>query len=143
MAHRILVVDDDPDVLSLIKTALQFEHFEVTTARDGFEATAMAGKYLPDLIVLDIMMPKMDGFRVCRNLRQMKEFKKTPIVFLTAKDTPGDAEWGKKMGGSRYLTKPLDIRLLLTTVREFLSEQTREKDRPELDQVRRDARFEG
>jgi DNA-binding response OmpR family regulator len=143
MAYRILVVDDDPDCLALIKTALLFQGFEVATAKDGFEATAMAGKYLPDLIILDVMMPKMDGFRVCRNLRQMKEFKTTPIVFLTAKDTPGDAEWGKKMGGSRYLTKPLDMRVLLEAVRDCLTPDADEKDRPQLDQIRRDARFEG
>jgi len=143
MAKRILVVDDDPDICSLIKTALIFKEYEVAIANDGFEAATMAAQYLPDLIILDVMMPKMDGFRVCRNLRQMEEFRETPIVFLTAKDSESDEEWGKRMGGTCYLTKPLDMKLLLSTVQECLEQVESPKDRPDLEQMKRDAKFEG
>jgi len=142
MAKRILVVDDDADVCALLKSALLLKGYEVLTACDGFAASTMAMKYLPDLIILDVMMPKMSGFQVCQNLRRMPRFVETPIVFLTAKDTPGDEAWGLKMGGSHYVTKPFDLHELTAIVERILANVKEITDRPSYDPLRRDARFE-
>ena len=142
MAKRVLVVDDDPDVCSLVKSALFMKGFEVVTASDGFQASAQAMHYRPDLIVLDVMMPKMSGFQVCQNLRRMEQFKKTPIVFLTAKDSPDDEAWGLKMGGSHYITKPFEIHELVAIVTQVLAGVEEIADRPAVDSMKRDARFE-
>jgi len=142
MPKRVLVVDDDADVCALLKSALFVKGHEVLTATDGFAASTMAMKYLPDLIILDVMMPKMSGFQVCQNLRRMPQFRETPILFLTAKDTPKDEEWGLKMGGTHYVTKPFELNELLATVERILASVREITDRPPYEPFRRDTRFE-
>lgn len=142
MAKRILVVDDDIDTCILVRSFLFMKGYEVLIATDGFRASAMALEYLPDLIILDVMMPKMSGFQVCQNLRRMEPFRKTPIILLTAKDSPADEEWGRKMGCTAYVTKPYDPHQLTALVDEVLANVEEIADRPPFDHLRRDARFE-
>jgi DNA-binding response OmpR family regulator len=142
MAKRILVVDDDADVCALLKSALFLKGHEVITATDGFSASTMAMKYLPDLIILDVMMPKMSGFQVCQSLRRMEQFQATPIIFLTAKDAPGDEEWGRKIGGTHYITKPFELHEITALVEQVLAQVEETSDRPELDHLKRDVHFE-
>lgn len=142
MAKRVLVVDDDTDVCALLKSALFVKGHEVITATDGFAGSSIAMEYLPDLIILDVMMPKMSGFQVCQNLRRLKQFRETPIIFLTAKDSPSDEEWGRRMGGTHYVTKPFDLRELTSLVEQVLASVDEITDRPSFDHLKRDVRFE-
>jgi two-component system response regulator MprA len=111
---RILVVDDDPEILSFIRRGLQFEGYSVETAGDGTEAFAKAREKLPDLVILDVMMPGMDGMEVARRLRQAGE---VPILMLTAKGTVADRVAGLDSGADDYLVKPFSFDELLARIR--------------------------
>jgi CheY-like chemotaxis protein len=102
--HRILVVDDDPSVLSVLKRGLAYEGFAVDTASDGVEGLRVAGERSPDLVILDIMMPGLDGLEVLRRLRVADA--QLPIVMLTAKDAPADQVAGLERGADDYVVKP-------------------------------------
>jgi len=117
MSTRILVVDDDPEILSFLKRGLTFEGFAVETAYDGSEALAKARESEPDLIILDIMMPGIDGMEVSRRLRQASD---VPILLLTAKGTIADKVAGLDSGADDYLVKPFDFDELLARVRALL-----------------------
>ena len=103
MPHRILVVDDDPNTTRLVRLYLQRDGHVVSTAADGLEALQIAREKHPDLIVLDIMMPKMDGVELCRVLRQESD---VPIIMLTARTTDEDKLKGLDTGADDYVTKP-------------------------------------
>ncbi len=117
MPHRILVVDDDANTTRLVKLYLQRDGHTVTTAADGVEALNAAREKHPDLIVLDIMMPKMDGVEVCRVLRQESDI---PIIMLTARTTDEDKLKGLDMGADDYVTKPFSPGELAARVRAVL-----------------------
>ena len=117
MPHRILVVDDDPNTTRLVKLYLQRDGHTVTTAADGVEALNAAREKHPDLIVLDIMMPKMDGIEVCKVLRQESD---TPIIMLTARTTDEDKLKGLDTGADDYVTKPFSPGELAARVRAVL-----------------------
>ena len=124
---RILIVDDEPTVVTFIEGALLLEgKYELATASDGFDAGQQVISFEPDLIVLDIMLPKMDGFEVCRRLRQDKIA--TPILILTAKSQEVDKVLGLELGADDYVTKPFSPRELLARVKAILrrTQQTRE-----------------
>lgn len=107
MAYEsILVVDDSPTQLSLITNALRGQGYRVTTATDGEEALVKAASEQPDLIVLDIIMPKPNGFQVCRKLKRQDATKDIKILFLSSKDQDSDKIWGMRQGADAYLTKP-------------------------------------
>ena len=142
MSKRILVVDDSKDVCTIVKNALTMRGLEVITVTDGFAAMTSAMKYRPDLILLDVMMPKMSGFQVCENLRKRIEFAETPILFLTAKDTPQDEMWGRRVGGSLYLTKPFEVRELVKLVEQILAGKREQHHRPDFNPVKPDVDFE-
>ncbi len=114
---RILVVDDDPKIVSLLKRGLSYEGYTVDTASDGPEALAKAREREPDLVVLDIMMPGIDGVEVSRRLRQGGD---VPILMLTAKGTVADRVAGLDSGADDYLVKPFDFDELLARVRALL-----------------------
>jgi CheY-like chemotaxis protein len=101
---RVLVVDDESNITDLVTTALRYEGFEVASAHDGREALAAVDSFRPDLIVLDVMLPDLDGFEVQRRL--LDRGRPTPVVFLTARDATEDKVRGLTIGGDDYVTKP-------------------------------------
>ena len=115
---RILVVDDEPNILDVIAMALRFQGFEVETAANGREALAGVRSFQPHLMLLDIMLPDMEGFEVARRLGA--ERAGLPIVFLTARDTTEDKVRGLTMGGDDYVTKPFSLEELVARIRAIL-----------------------
>jgi len=118
--QKILIVDDEPDILELIEYNLKKEGYQVYSARNGQEAVAEAKKTLPDLIVLDIMMPKMDGIEACRIMRTMPEFKNTFMVFLTARSEEYSEIAGFNVGADDYIAKPIKPRALVSRINAIL-----------------------
>jgi two-component system, OmpR family, response regulator len=115
---RLLVVDDEPNIVDLLATSLRFAGFEVATASNGSEALRVASSFKPDLLVLDVMMPGLDGFTVVRRLRQ--EGVRAPVVFLTAKDATEDKVTGLTLGGDDYVTKPFSLEEVIARIRAVL-----------------------
>ncbi|MDZ4340386.1 MAG: response regulator transcription factor [candidate division NC10 bacterium] len=111
---RILVIDDEPEMVRGLRDNLSYEGYEVLTAREGREGLATALKELPDLIILDIMMPGMSGWDVCRELR--KKEVHIPIIMLTARGQEADTVMGLELGADDYITKPFSVRELLARV---------------------------
>ncbi|MBS4219386.1 response regulator transcription factor [Bacillus sp. FJAT-49711] len=118
MVERVLVVDDEPSIVTLLRFNLEKAGFSVMTAADGKTGLEMAMKENPDLIVLDLMLPGMDGMDVCKTLRQEKV--KTPILMLTAKDDEFDKVLGLELGADDYLTKPFSPREVIARVKAIL-----------------------
>lgn len=120
---RILLVDDDPSQVRLLDPLLTTKGFDITVAMDGAEGLRLAKRYLPDLIVLDVMMPEMNGVEVCIELKKDPETKDIPVLFLTAKDDPLDVEAELKAGAVGHFTKPINSGLLITEVKRLLHVQ--------------------
>jgi two-component system alkaline phosphatase synthesis response regulator PhoP len=118
--QKILIVDDEPDILELIEYNLKKEGYQVFLAHNGQEAVTEAKRSLPDLIVLDIMMPKMDGIEACRILRTMPEFKNTFMVFLTARSEEYSEIAGFNVGADDYIAKPIKPRALVSRINAIL-----------------------
>lgn len=127
MLKRLLVVDDEPNLLTAIAAVLRGKGFEVTTARNGKDALLQIARGLPDLIVSDVRMPVMDGYRLARQLRAAPHTKLIPIVFLTAKDETEDRIEGFQSGVDVYLTKPFEPDELVAVIQNILTrvERTR------------------
>ncbi|MEW6516219.1 MAG: response regulator [candidate division FCPU426 bacterium] len=121
MNWKILVVDDDPAIGRLIKMSLEVDGYEVRVVTSGFEAVEQAEAWKPDLLVLDIMMPGMNGYEVCSEIRRRPQFKGTKIIFLTARGNPGDAQHGFSLGCDDYIIKPFDPDELLDKVKSLFS----------------------
>ena len=118
---RILAVDDSPTILEMIKAILEAGGYEVITAVDGAEALETARAEKPDLILLDVMLPKLDGYRVCRLLKFDQNYKAIPIIMLTAKTEEQAMATGIRTGANQYLTKPVEPDTLLNAVAEELA----------------------
>ncbi len=115
---RLLVVDDEPNIVELLSASLRFAGFEVHTASNGTEALATAATVDPDLVVLDVMMPGLDGFEVMRRMRQ--EGLNAPTLFLTARDAVGDRVTGLTLGADDYVTKPFSLEEVVARIRAIL-----------------------
>lgn len=115
--YTVLVADDDPQLLRLVTRSLELEGFHVLNARDGEEALAMIEANPPDLVLLDVMMPHMDGFTACQKIR---EFSQLPIIIITARGRDSDKVRGLNLGADDYLTKPFSIEELVARVRAVL-----------------------
>jgi len=115
---RILVVDDEPNINDLISTSLKFSGFDVRSAMNGAEALTVAEEFKPHALVLDVMMPGMNGFQVCEKLR--KDGLKVGVLFLTAKDSTDDKVTGLTIGGDDYMIKPFSLEELIARVRAIL-----------------------
>src|SRR5678810_726357 len=115
-ARKILIADDEPDILEIVSFNLQGEGYEVFTAKNGDEAIDEAKKNHPDLIILDVMMPRMNGFEVCNILRLQPEFKDTLIIFLTALNDETTEIKGLETGADDYITKPISPKVLISRV---------------------------
>jgi two-component system alkaline phosphatase synthesis response regulator PhoP len=118
--NKILLVDDDPDILEFIEYNLRKEGFEVTTASNGNEAIEKAAQIRPDLILLDVMMPEMDGVETCAKLRTMDEVKNSRIAFLTARGEDYSQIAGFDAGGDDYILKPVKPRVLVSRIKALL-----------------------
>jgi two-component system, OmpR family, response regulator len=117
-APRLLVVDDEPSIRDLLSASLRFAGYDVVTAADGSSALAQAEKHRPDLVVLDVMMPDMDGFEVTRRLRERG--RDVPVLFLTARDDVEDKVTGLTVGGDDYVTKPFSLEEVVARIRAVL-----------------------
>ncbi len=126
--QKILIVDDEPDILELIEYNLKKEGYQVFLARNGQEAVTEAKRSLPDLIVLDIMMPKMDGIEACRIMRTMPEFKNTFMVFLTARSEEYSEIAGFNVGADDYIAKPIKPRALVSRINAILRRNAPSED---------------
>jgi len=120
MAKRILLVDDERDLVDMVKMRLEAGGFEVSTAFDGQEALDKARKEKPDLIILDLMLPKMDGYKVCRMLKFDEKYKKIPIILFTARAQDNDKQLGTEVGADGYITKPFEPQVLLSKINELI-----------------------
>ena len=118
--HKILLVDDDPDILEFIEYNLEKEGYEVSTANNGVEAIKMAESVHPDLILLDVMMPEMDGVETCTRLREIDAVKHTRIAFLTARGEDYSQIAGFDAGGDDYILKPVKPRVLISRIKALL-----------------------
>jgi two-component system alkaline phosphatase synthesis response regulator PhoP len=129
---KILLVDDEPDILEFMDYNLRKENYDVIKATNGKEAISQAKKELPDLIILDIMMPEMDGIETCRQLRDIPEFKNTLIAFLTARNEDYSQIAGFETGADDYITKPIKPRVLVSRInalfRRYDGNKKSEKD---------------
>ncbi len=117
---KILVVDDEPDVASLLTLLLKSQGYEVASAADGQEALEKARSGKPDLILLDVMLPKLDGYKVARMLKFDENFRHIPIIMLTAKIQEKDKQTGLEMGADAYVSKPFNTPQLLDLVKDTL-----------------------
>jgi two-component system OmpR family response regulator len=117
-SHRVLVVDDEPNIADVISMALRYQGFEVATAATGAEALSAVRSFRPQLMLLDVMLPDMEGFEVARRLGA--EHARVPIIFLTARDATEDKVRGLTVGGDDYVTKPFSLEELIARVRALL-----------------------
>lgn len=126
MNARILIIEDDEAILAFLKRGLSFDGYEVETAEDGQKGLALARANMPDLVILDIMLPGIDGIEVCRRLRAAG---KVPILMLTAKDSVSDRVLGLDAGADDYLVKPFNLDELLARIRALLRRTTTPKQK--------------
>jgi two-component system, OmpR family, alkaline phosphatase synthesis response regulator PhoP len=122
MGKKILVVDDEPIITKVLESRLKANGYDVVSAADGQEALNKARSENPDLIILDIMLPKIDGYRVCRLLKFDDKYKNIPILMLTARIQDTDKATGEQCGANAYLPKPFDPQSLLEKIKELLKE---------------------
>ncbi len=117
MAPKVLIVDDEAPIVEMLSYNLKRANYSVLAARDGEEAVAIARREQPDLIILDLMLPRLDGLEVCRILRRERD---VPIIMLTARDTEIDRVVGLELGADDYMVKPFSVRELLARVKNVL-----------------------
>ncbi len=134
MKYRVLIVDDDSNICELLRLYLQKEGYETVVANDGEQAVAMALKETPDLILLDIMLPKLDGWQVCREIRKTLE---TPIIMITAKGEVFDKILGLELGADDYVTKPFDTKEVVARVKAVLR-RSNDKNKKQVSEVKYD-----
>ena len=117
---RILVVEDNPPIMEQVTRILKDEGYTTYKAVDGMDAITKAKSLVPDLIILDVILPKINGFQVCRLLKNTPQFRDIPVIILSGKKDQSDRDWGIKIGADCYLTKPVDREKLIGTVNSFL-----------------------
>jgi len=117
---KILIVDDEPDLLSVLRFGLESEGFEVIEASDGVRGLDLARTQAPDLIVLDLMLPRMDGYKVCRALKFDDRYRRIPVFILSARSGETDRRLALDLGADEYMTKPYEVRELVLRIRSKL-----------------------
>ena len=118
---RILVVDDERELVEMLSLRLEANDYKVFTAYDGQEGLDQARKLKPDLILLDLMLPKLDGYKVCQMLKFDEKYKQIPVILFTARVQEADLKLGEEMGADAYLTKPFEPSILLGKIAELLN----------------------
>lgn len=122
MSKRILIVDDEDQLAMMVEMRLQAEGYETLLASDGQEGLEKAKKEMPDLIILDVMMPKMDGYKVCGLLKSDTRYKNIPVILFTARAQDSDQQTGQEVGADGYINKPFQPETLLSKVKELLGD---------------------
>jgi len=117
---RILIVDDEPDLLSVLRFGLEADGFEVIEASDGVRGLELARTQSPELIVLDLMLPRMDGYKVCRALKFDERYRRIPVFILSARSGETDRRLALDLGADEYMTKPYEVRELVARIRSKL-----------------------
>lgn len=135
MQYKILIVDDDENICELLRLYLQKDGFEVIVANDGRQAVDFANKYSPDLILLDIMLPQLDGWQVCREIRKTSE---VPIIMLTAKSETFDKILGLELGADDYVSKPFDTKEVIARIKAVLRRSNDNDKQNQIKEVRFD-----
>jgi two-component system, OmpR family, alkaline phosphatase synthesis response regulator PhoP len=151
MSSKILVVEDDPDVMAFIRTGLAFKEYETIETASGKEAIALAKTKSPDLVLLDLMLPDIDGMEVCKSLRSDEATKALPVIIITARNDVADIVRGLETGANDYVTKPFDVMELIARVRTQirLADERKglprvlERDGVTLDRFQRSVQHEG
>lgn len=123
MTKRILVIDDEPELVKAIQIRLEIAGYETLVAHDGMEGLDKARKENPDLILLDLMLPKMDGYKVCALLKRDKNYSKIPVIMLTARTLEKQQKLGIELGADAYITKPFQYEVVLAKIKELLGER--------------------
>ncbi len=127
---RILVVEDEESLLKLESILLAAKGYHVTGVVDGVAALAEIAASKPDLVILDVMIPELDGFEVCRRIKASPETSHIPVVMLTAKKSQQDMEYGERMGADAYLTKPFKAAVIMEAVEQLLKKSARHLEDP-------------
>ena len=122
MAKKILITEDSPTILAMMNDMLSDEGYSVITAVDGQEALDKARREKPDLIILDLMLPKIDGYKVCAMLKFDKNFRNTPVIILTTRAGEADRKLGLEVCADAYLTKPVEQAALIAKIKELIKE---------------------
>ena len=135
MQYKILIVDDDENICELLRLYLEKDGFETVVANDGEQAVDFASKYSPDLILLDIMLPKLDGWQVCREIRKTSE---VPIIMLTAKGETFDKILGLELGADDYISKPFDTKEVIARIKAVLRRSHDSDKTSQIQEVRYD-----
>lgn len=117
---KILIVDDEPNIVMSLEYIFKKENFEVFIARDGAEAIEIVESITPDIIILDIMMPNVDGFQVLKYLKEHQNLKEIKVIFLSAKNKTSDIELGLQLGADKYVSKPFSTKKLVKEVKLLL-----------------------
>jgi twitching motility two-component system response regulator PilH len=117
---KILAVDDSETELAVLSAPLRRQGYTVSTASTAEEALELLEHEVPDLMLLDVILPGVNGFQFCRSLRRDPRFAKLPIILVTSKDQPSDRAWGMRQGATEYLTKPVRMEDLIATVNQFI-----------------------
>ncbi|MBO6272205.1 response regulator [bacterium] len=118
---KVLIVDDEQDIVESLKFVLEADGYECYTAFNGEDGLKTAKEVIPDLIILDIMMPKMNGYKISRLLKFDNKYKNIPIIMLTARSQEEDKLIGEETGANEYITKPFDIDFVVNKVKEYLA----------------------
>ncbi|MFZ4543598.1 MAG: response regulator [Saprospiraceae bacterium] len=120
MNYKILIVDDDPHILMPLEFIMLKSGYEVLIARNGTEALSIIEDFIPDIVLLDIMMPDVDGYQICSSIKSNEKFQGTKVVFMSAKTSDEDIKKGYSVGASLYVTKPFSTRVLSKQIAELL-----------------------
>lgn len=120
MEKKIVIVDDEPNIVMTLEYAMKKKGYKVFIARDGEEALSIISNVVPDLVVLDIMMPKVDGYKTLEKIKSNDDLKDCKIVFLSAKNKESDIEKGLRMGAHKYLTKPFSVKKIVSELETLL-----------------------
>jgi DNA-binding response OmpR family regulator len=118
---KILIVDDEPNILMSLDFLMRKEGYDVLVARNGTEALESLENHLPDVVLLDIMMPDVDGYEICKHIRSKKELENCKVIFLSAKSKEADIQKGYEVGANFYMTKPFSNKNLIMKIKELMA----------------------
>ena len=119
-AYKIVVVDDDPYILMSLEFLMKKNGFNVLVARNGTEAKSIIDEFIPDVVLLDIMMPDVNGYEICKYIKSQKKLLDCKVIFLSAKSTEADIQKGYDLGATLYISKPFSTRTIVNQIKELL-----------------------